>query len=80
MGIIVNKEDNQNNDLEQRITADLRAKAAETFSDGEVTDFENGSEYVAETKKTGRFAWVWAVLVVLAIISIIIIMMPASRN
>ena len=80
MGIIVNKEDNKNEDLERRISADLRAKAVETFDDGEVTDFENGSEYMRETAKTGRFAWVWIVLVVLAIISLVIIFTPASRG
>lgn len=79
MGIIVNKENNQNDELEQRISADLRAKAVAEAPDGEVTDFENDSEYVRDTKKTGRFAWVWAVLIVLAIVSIVIILMPASR-
>lgn len=80
MGIIVNKEDNKNADLERRISADLRAKAVETFDDGEVTDFANDSEYVRETTKTNRFAWVWIVLIVLAIISLVIIFMPASRG
>ena len=80
MGIIVNKEDNKNEDLERRISADLRAKAVETFDDGEVTDFANDSEYVRDTTKTNRFAWVWIVLIVLAIISLVIIFMPASRN
>ena len=80
MGIIVNKENNKNDDLEQRISADLRNKAVETFDDGEVTDFTDDSEYVRETKATGRFAWVWIVLVVLAIISLVIIFMPASRG
>lgn len=79
MGIVVNKEDDKNQELEDRITADLRAKAVETVPDGEKTDFENDSEYIRDTKSTGRFAWVWIVLIVLAIISLVIIFMPASR-
>lgn len=79
MGIIVSKEDNKNENLEKRITADLRARALAEAPDGEVTDFENDSEYIRDTKKTGRFAWVWIVLIVLAIISLVIIFMPASR-
>ncbi|MBQ6410290.1 hypothetical protein IJI18_03540 [Candidatus Saccharibacteria bacterium] len=79
MGIIVNKEDNNNEDLERRISADLRTRAVETFDDGEVTDFANESEYTKNTTKTGRFAWVWIVLIVLAIISLVIIFTPASR-
>lgn len=80
MGIVVNKEDNKNQDLEERITADLRARAVETVPDGELTDFENDSEYIRDTKRTGRFAWVWIILVVLAVISLVIIFMPASRS
>ena len=79
MGIIVNKENNKNDDLERRISADLRAKAAETVADAEVTDFVGDAEYVRDTKRTGRFAWVWIILVVLAAISLVIIFMPASR-
>ncbi|MBO7657500.1 hypothetical protein J6S55_02585 [Candidatus Saccharibacteria bacterium] len=80
MGIIVNKENNKNDNLERRISADLRARAVKEAPDGEVTDFASDSEYTKDTKKTGRFAWVWIVLIVLAIISLVIIFMPASRN
>ena len=80
MGIVVNKEDNKNQDLERRISADLRAKAVEAAPDGEVTDFENDSEYIKNTKKTGKFAWVWAILIVLAIVALVIIFMPISRT
>lgn len=79
MGIIVNKEDNDN-ELERRITADLRTKAAEEFGDGEVTNFADDAEYVRDTAKTGRFAWVWIILIVLAIVSLVIIFTPASRG
>lgn len=80
MAIVVNKEDNKNENLERRISADLRARAKAENPDGEVTDFEKDSEYIKDTKKTGKFAWVWAILIILAIISIIIIAMPVSRG
>ena len=80
MGIIVNKENSKNDNLERMISADLRAKAAETMEDGEVTDFSENVDYTADTRKTGKFAWVWIVLIVLAIISLVIIFMPASRG
>ena len=79
MGIIVSKENDKNNDLERRISADLRAKAVETSPDSEVTDFVGDADYVRDTKRTGRFAWVWIILIVLAIISLVIIFTPASR-
>ena len=80
MGIIVNKENSKNNDLERRITADLRAKAVEAAPDSEVTDFVGDADYIRDTKRTGRFAWVWIILIVLAIISLVIILTPASRG
>ena len=79
MGIIVNKEDDKN-ELSRRISADLRAKAVEEFDDREVTNFADDSEYVRNTAKTGRFAWVWIILIVLAIVSLVIIFTPASRG
>jgi len=75
MGIIVKKENN-NDELSRRINADLRAKALETVnidSDNAGPDFAEGSEYVKEFQKTGRFGWVWVILIVLAIASILAI-------
>lgn len=75
MGIIVNKENN-NDELSRRINADLRAKAMETVNiDDEVSDpdFAEGSEYVRNFQKTSRFGWIWIVLILLAIASVLAI-------
>ena len=73
MGVIVNKENTNKNELSRRIDADLRARALATADiEGEADpDFAEDSEYVKNMKKTGRFTWVWLVLIVLAILSII---------
>ncbi len=75
MGVIVNKENNNNNELSRRIDADLRAKMqASMDSDGkkaEDPDFLEDSEYVRDLKKTSKFGWIWIVLIVLAAISLI---------
>ena len=76
MGVIVNKNNYKNDELSRRIDADLRAKALETAGgagekrDDDI-DFAEGSEYVRDFKKTGRFGWVWIVLILLAVLSII---------
>ena len=75
MGIIVNKENN-NDELSRRINADIRAKAMETVNiDDEVSDpdFAEGSEYVRNFQKTSRFGWIWIVLILLAIASVLAI-------
>ncbi len=73
MGVIVNKQNEQNDELSRRINADLRAKAmesAEVNDDGDV-NFAEDAEYLKDLKKTGKFGWIWIVLVVLAVISLI---------
>lgn len=72
MGIIVSKNNDENSRLNQRITADLRERAkAEAMAND--PDLVEDSDYAKDLKKTGKYTWVWIVLVVLAIISMIII-------
>ena len=80
MGVIVNKENNLDNELSRRIDADLRARAMETVDidggegDSVETDFIDDSEYMKDLKRTSKFGWMWIVLIVLAILSLISIM------
>ena len=73
MGVIVNKENNQKNELSRRIDADLRTRALRSAGTGEnmETDYADDAEYLKDLKKTSRFGWVWVVLIVLAILSLI---------
>lgn len=73
MGVIVNKQNTNKNELSRRIDADLRERAmASVDIEGNADpDFADDSEYVKDLKKTGRFGWVWIVLIVLAILSLI---------
>ena len=71
MGVIVNKE-NQNDELSRRINADLRAKAV-AVADADDVDLAEDAEYLRDLKKTGRFGWVWIILVVLAVLSLVVI-------
>ena len=75
MGIIVNKENNKNDDLSRRIDADLRAKLSGNTNvvEGETPDLVDDSDYIEDYKKTGKFGWVWIVLIALAILSLILI-------
>lgn len=67
MGIMVSKDLEQTSELNRRITSDLRAR---TQSMGDDSDY--GDNYdEGDTKKTGRFAWVWLVLIILAVLSLI---------
>lgn len=67
MSIMLEKDLKRNSELNSRISADLRERAQRTQRD---IDGVEDSAYVKDTKKTGKFTWVWIVLVVLAIISL----------
>ena len=71
MGIMVQKNED-NSKLNDMINADLRERAERTSKEMD-PDYVEDSDYTKNLKKTGRFAWVWAVLIILAIISLIII-------
>lgn len=74
MAIMMTKEDDQNMDLTRRIDADLREKMEVTSrSAAEDPDFTEGSEYVKDFKKTGKFAWIWAVVGIVAVVALIIV-------
>jgi hypothetical protein len=72
MAVIVNKKNN-NDELSRRINADLRTKMTEGVGviDGETPDLVDESEYVKDFKKTSKFGWVWVVLIILAVLSLI---------
>lgn len=71
MGIMVQKNDDKSK-LNEQINADLRERAMRASGDSD-PDYVEDSEYAKNLKKTGRFSWIWAILIILAIISLIII-------
>ena len=70
MGIMVSK-DETNSDLDRRISADLRTRAQKSAHKD--PDYVNDAVYIEGTKKTGKFTWVWWVLIVLAAVSLLCI-------
>ncbi len=69
MGIMATNESERNTRLNQRITSDLR----ERMQSSERDDPDLADDSHEDTKKTGRFGWVWAILIILAILSLICI-------
>ena len=69
MGIIVSK-DEENSKLQARIDADLRTRVQQT-SEPTDKDFAEDSEYVKELQKTSKYSWVWFILIVLALASLV---------
>lgn len=74
MSIVTNKDEDKSR-LSQRINADLRDKMAETSKISDDPDLIEDSEYVKDMKKTGKFGWIWIVLIILAVMSLISIIL-----
>lgn len=73
MGIIVNKNQDDTK-LQARISADLKNRV-QSASDEDDPDFSEDIEYSKDLKKTGRFGWIWLVLIILALISLVVIVL-----
>lgn len=71
MGLMMTSNQEKNSRLNQRISADLRQK--DQLSDQSDPNFVEDANYLKDTKKTSKFTWVWIVLIVLALISMICI-------
>lgn len=72
MGIIVHKQTNQHNELDDRIAASLRARAVQSLENN-TPDLVADSDYTQNLQKTNRFAWVWLLLIGLALLSLVFI-------
>lgn len=75
MGIIVTKDEDTNAELAERINADLRERMTRTATVEGDPDYLENSEYLKELKSTGRFSWIWFILIALAIASVIFIVL-----
>ncbi|MBR0488271.1 hypothetical protein IJJ39_01180 [Candidatus Saccharibacteria bacterium] len=72
---MMTKEDDINQDLTRRIDTDLKEKMERTQrNDGKADpDFTEDSEYVKDFKKTGKFAWLWVLVGIIAVVVLIIV-------
>lgn len=76
MGVMVTKDEDDNRTLSRRINADLKEKVERTqMADGEDPDFIANSEYFEQYEKTGRFGWIWFILIILAVASLVFIIL-----
>ena len=83
MAVIVNKEDDKNSELSRRIDADLREKmvgSSKTVAKNTDPDFTEDAEYMKDLKKTGKFGWVWIMLVSLALVLLIALGLSLNKK
>ena len=79
MGIIVNQEDNRT-ELQKRIAAELTDKDKKRKArQDEMPDGVEDSAYIEGTKKTTSLAWVWLVIVIVAVITAIVFFIVSGK-
>lgn len=72
------RQNEERSELQQRLAAELQEKArTRAKSENELDDIEK-SNYLQGTKRTTSLAWVWLLVVGMAVAAIILIMMRAN--
>lgn len=72
------RQNEERSELQQRLAAELQEKArTRAKSENELDDIEK-SNYLQGTKRTTSLAWVWLLIVGLAVAAVILIMMRAN--
>lgn len=80
MGIIVNQQDNRS-ELQKRIAAELTDKAKKKkTNEAELPDGVEDSRYIENTKTTTSLAWVWAVIVLVAVVALVVYFIASGNN
>lgn len=80
MGQYMNQKESRT-ELQQRIAAELRAKAAAKSSqdDADRPDGVDDSRYIEGTKQTTSLAWLWVLVFILAVVAFVVIFIRANN-
>jgi len=79
MGIIVNQEDNRT-ELQKRIATQLADKDKKRKArQDELPDGVDDSAYIEGTKQTTSLAWVWIVIVAVAVIAAVVLFVISGK-
>jgi hypothetical protein len=75
MGLFIRQDDNRS-ELQRRLAAELNEKARKRaeLENQPLPDGVKDSAYVKDTQATSRFAWVWILLILVAVVAAIIFM------
>ena len=66
MGLYI-KQDGQRSELQNRLVTELQEKARQRAKMNDRPDGVEDSEYIKGTEKTSSLAWVWIVIVLIAV-------------
>lgn len=73
------RQDQERSELQQRLAAELREKAKKRAEeDNKLPDGVEDSAYLKGTKTTTSLAWVWILVVLLAIVTMVIVAIKVS--
>jgi len=79
MGLYVKQSDTRSQ-LQEKLAAELQAKARAKAKEAELPDGVDDSAYIEGTKKTTTLAWAWGVIVLLAIGAVVWLLIVAANQ
>lgn len=79
MGLFIRQEDNRS-ELQRRLAAELteKAKKRAELEKQPMRDGVTDSTYIKDTKSTGKFAGLWILLILAAVVGMVIFMFMAN--
>lgn len=72
------KQDERRSELQQRIAAELQEKAKRKASEAERPDGVDDSAFIKGSKRTTTLAWVWALIAIFVIATVVAIIIAAT--
>jgi hypothetical protein len=73
------RQDDERSELQQRLAAELREKAKKRAEgENELPDGVEDSNYLRDTKPTTKLAWVWIIIVLVALFAGLFIFITAN--
>ena len=61
------RQDEQRSELQNKLAAELQARAKERAKLADLPDGVEDSQYITGTKKTTSLAWVWAIIIIVTV-------------
>ncbi|HMH70303.1 MAG TPA: hypothetical protein VK502_02800 [Candidatus Saccharimonadales bacterium] len=73
------RQDDERSELQQRLAAELREKAKKRAeNDNDLPDGVEDSNYLKDTKSTTSLAWVWIIIVLVALFAGVFVFITAN--
>jgi len=73
------RQNDERSKLQEQVAAELQERAKQRAALQDRPDGVSDTEYVKNTSQTGRFAWIWIIVVIAVIVAVIYVLSLAAK-